>query len=333
MDLAECRNQMGNEVNDIVSIIIPVYNAERFLAECLDSIENQSYSNLEIICVNDGSTDGSAAILDAYSQQDSRITVYSQKNQGAPAARNNGIANMHGNYCLFFDADDTLCPRAIETLLCEAKRHAADIVVGSFAEVNGGSVISRPRSEGSSHSRKRVVYSAENRFLCVGFNPVPGDKLYRVDLIRKAGLSFLPVRIGQDLNFYLKAVALASRISKINDVIFNYRIVSGSISRQYTSKILDIIPSMRDVRQLYISRNYAREYAKYVSVIELIAYRSQMKKITRISDSAARRRAYLELDASAKQVTYYPSCYFLQWAKECIKIHLCLKRARPVSTV
>lgn len=316
------------QVKDIVSIIIPVYNAERYLAECLDSILNQSYSSLEVICVNDGSIDSSAAILDAYSKRDSRITVYSQENQGAPAARNNGILHMHGAYCVFFDADDTLRPNAIETLVASVKSQDADIVVGSYAERDDDSEVLRPASEGSAHSRKRIVYSAENRFLCVGFNPLPGNKLYRADFIRETGLRFLSVRIGQDLNFYLKAVALANRIVKIDAVIFNYRIVSGSISRQYTSKILDIIPSMRDVRQLYISQRFTKEYEKYVSVIELIAYRSQMKKIPRIADPAVRQQVYQELENSSRQVVYRPSCYCLQWAKERIKICRCLKRAR-----
>ena len=315
-------------MNDTVSIIIPVYNAENYLAECLDSIIAQSYPNLEIICIDDGSTDGSAAILDLYAEQDSRIAIYSQKNQGAPAARNNGISHMHGEYCMFFDADDTLRPDAVETLLTTAKNYATDIVVGSFAERNGDTEILRPASEGSAHSRKRILYSAENRFLCVGFNPLPGDKLYRADFIRKTNLSFLQVRIGQDLNFFLKAVALARRIAKIDAVIFNYRIVSGSISRQYTSKILDIVPSMNDVRDLYIDKNYKKEYEKYVSVIELIAYRSQMKKINKITDTLVRQDVYRGLEVSARQVVYRPSCYFLQWAKEQMKISHCLRRVR-----
>ena len=91
-----------------ISVIIPVYNAEKFLSRCLDSVINQTHENLEIICVNDESTDGSLEILQEYAAKDSRVIIENQKNQGAPVARNRGIEIATGEYIHFVDADDWL---------------------------------------------------------------------------------------------------------------------------------------------------------------------------------------------------------------------------------
>ena len=89
-----------------ISVIVPVYNVEQHLTRCIQSITNQSYSNLEIICINDGSSDGSAEILEQYAKKDGRIKVLSQKNLGAGSARNNGIKQAQGEFIAFLDSDD-----------------------------------------------------------------------------------------------------------------------------------------------------------------------------------------------------------------------------------
>lgn len=91
-----------------ISVIIPVYNVEKYLSACLDSIISQEFQDIEIICINDGSTDGSPAILEQYVLKDERITVYTQKNAGLSAARNAGLEKAAGEYIYFFDSDDVL---------------------------------------------------------------------------------------------------------------------------------------------------------------------------------------------------------------------------------
>ena len=91
-----------------VSVVIPIYNAEKYLKECLDSVAGQSLREIEIICVNDGSSDGSAVILQEYAKSDERVRIFEQKNQGASSARNHGIRNACGEYLYFMDSDDIL---------------------------------------------------------------------------------------------------------------------------------------------------------------------------------------------------------------------------------
>ncbi len=110
-----------NERQPDVSIIIPVYNASKYLPGCLDSLISQTYEKIEIICVNDGSDDDSLMILEKYAEMDQRISVYSQKNQYAGAARNFGMDHARGKYFLFLDSDDLFMPEMIETVVKRAE--------------------------------------------------------------------------------------------------------------------------------------------------------------------------------------------------------------------
>ena len=101
----------------LISVIIPVYNVEEYLHECVDSVINQTYKNLQIILVDDGSTDSSGKICDEYAENDKRITVVHQKNGGLSVARNTGLSNAHGDYVYFLDSDDYIKKMRLKTFL------------------------------------------------------------------------------------------------------------------------------------------------------------------------------------------------------------------------
>ena len=115
--------------NDLISIIVPVFNCEKYIEDCLDSIINQTNKNIEIILVNDGSTDSSERICREYQKKDNRIKIINQKNKGAAAARNNGLDNVNGNYIMFVDSDDVLNQNIVDYLLNLLKMHNADIAL------------------------------------------------------------------------------------------------------------------------------------------------------------------------------------------------------------
>lgn len=124
--------------NPKVSVIIPVYNVEAFIAQCLESVINQTYKNLEIICINDGSTDSSKDICDSFTQRDNRVRVIDQKNKGLSGARNSGIEYAKGEFIFLLDSDDWLASRAIESLVNDSKGY--DVIVGgvlAYNESNG----------------------------------------------------------------------------------------------------------------------------------------------------------------------------------------------------
>ena len=120
----------------LISVIIPVYNVEAYLERCLDSVINNTYKNLEIICVNDGSPDNCQIILEKYALQDSRIKLIIQENRGLSAARNTGIDFASGDYFYFLDSDDWINKNAFAVLLQAAEKSGADVIVGGFQRAN-----------------------------------------------------------------------------------------------------------------------------------------------------------------------------------------------------
>ena len=113
----------------LVSVLIPVYNVEKYLSRCLDSLINQTLTDIEIICVNDGSTDGSLKILKQYQEKDNRIVIVDKKNGGLPSARNAGLDRARGQYVGFVDSDDYVEPSMFETLYKTAKKKNSEVVI------------------------------------------------------------------------------------------------------------------------------------------------------------------------------------------------------------
>lgn len=120
--------------NDLISIVIPVYNAEKKLSRCISSVLNQKYSNIEIVLIDDGSKDNSLIIANEWKKKDSRIKVISKENGGVSSARNKGIANSKGDYIMFVDADDWVSDNYCNDMIRAAQKYKADICYMKFFE-------------------------------------------------------------------------------------------------------------------------------------------------------------------------------------------------------
>lgn len=131
-------------MNPLISVIVPVYNAEAYLAKCLDSLQNQTYRNMEFVLVDDGSTDGSAAICKAYAEKDPRFVYIHQENGGVSAARNTGIDAASGDYLGFCDSDDWLDADMYETLYSLSEKEQADVAVVSFYRAGDKTAVDDP---------------------------------------------------------------------------------------------------------------------------------------------------------------------------------------------
>lgn len=210
-----------------VSVIIPVYNVENYLRQCLDSIVNQTLKEIEIICVNDSSTDNSLNILEEYAAKDDRIQVITQKNAGAGAARNRGMAVASGKYLSFLDSDDFFELDLLEKAYEAAEKDNVDFVVyksdqyhtekDEFVQVNW--VVREkelPPYQPFSHRQM-----TDNIFkVFVGW---AWDKLYCRDFVEKHNLQFQEQRTSNDMLFVFSAVALAKRISVVPEVLAHQR--------------------------------------------------------------------------------------------------------------
>ena len=210
-----------------VSVIVPVYNGERHLKQCMDSICGQTLKEIEIICVNDGSTDSSCDILEGYRENDDRIKIYHQDNLSCGAARNTGKAHAVGEYLVFWDCDDFFEPEALELMYERAKEYNADICVcgGNQYLENKGKVFPAPVYMNVKRIPEAPVFNRlTNEDYILNFTNVPvWNKLYKRSFVEREGLDFQQIRQGEDIFFTMHALCLAERITTIEKPLVNYR--------------------------------------------------------------------------------------------------------------
>ncbi len=218
-----------------VSVIIPVHNAEDYLKECLDSVLNQTFREIEIICVDDGSTDSSADILAEYAKKDDRIIVIWQQNQYAGVARNSGMHIARGEYLLFLDADDFFAPTLVEMTYQKAKDLGnVDIVLFGAQKYNNitGEYITAPNLLDRHLLPDREVFSRvdlPDEFLLIT-TPSPWTKLFRKGFILKENLEFQALSNSNDVFFVFTALSLAETITWVDKDLVYYRMAqTGNI--------------------------------------------------------------------------------------------------------
>lgn len=238
-----------------VSVIIPVYNVERYLRQCLDSLRAQTLKDIEIICVDDGSTDKSVAILAEYAARDSRIRVIRQDNKGAGAARNLGLTKASGAYVIWLDGDDYFSHGLLEHLYTAAEQHQADICACNFSRFTpDGMMIPCKGVHMEYLPEGKTVFNYQDcpeRILNV-VNPTPWNKLYRTDFVRRNGLKYEEISSTNDITFAAVSVAYAARIAVVQESLIQYRIGhSGTISATKSKNLNNICIAVDStIRQL-----------------------------------------------------------------------------------
>ena len=217
-----------NKYYPLVSIIIPVYNVEQYLAQCLDSIINQTITNIEIICINDGSTDHSANILKSYKERDHRIKILTIDNQGAGIARNVGMNIATGKYIIFLDSDDFFEPDFIKKLYEKSEKDNLDIAVcrcnGYDNLTDQYTTINYSIKDELLPKKEFFNYKDIKNAFFDSFVWWPWDKLYRRSFIEKTELKFQSLRTTNDLYFVCMSMILANKIGTIKDILIHHRI-------------------------------------------------------------------------------------------------------------
>lgn len=221
-----------------VSVIVPVYNVEPFLARCLDSIVGQTLREIEIVCVDDGSPDRSIDILNRYAAQDSRIRVISQENRGLGGARNRGFDAATGEYVLYVDSDDWIDPAYCERLYEAARQSGADIACASILKI-------RPSySKWTVHyTEQKLVTAVQERFLAAHCPPdfYVMNKLLRREMLLQMGLRFRERVCYEDVEYTMRLLGESESLVTVPDVVYRYVVNGASItkSRQTPKKQQD----------------------------------------------------------------------------------------------
>ena len=217
----------------MISVVIAVYNGEKTLPRCLTSLFNQTYSDFEIIIIDDGSTDNTAKMCAEYAQKDNRISLYSQKHAGVSHSRNSGLKYANGDYVVFVDSDDYVSDDFLSSLIATSKRENADLVGCKIYSVKNGHY----SVERTKIIKNDPVYNLFKN--CRGFTC---NKLYSMHIIKKHNLSFdESISMCEDLLFLFEYVKHSNKIFFIDKPLYFYIISNNSLSSAMDNKWFNII--------------------------------------------------------------------------------------------
>lgn len=210
----------------LLSIIIPIYNKEKFLQDCLSSILDNTFKDFEIICINDGSTDNSLSIVNMFKEKDHRIKVYSQLNKGPASARNLGIAHSDSDYIMFVDADDYIESNTIES--CVPYLEDNDLIIFGI-KVFGDSFKEKRKTDDEYYKLKFNDKLSINDSFILNTDVSLCNKIFKKSIIKKNNIKFLNGYIYEDANFFFKYISCITNVFFINKLLYNYRRHSDSI--------------------------------------------------------------------------------------------------------
>lgn len=275
----------------LFSIIIPIYNVEKYLRDCLDSVLNQTFADWEAVCVNDGSTDGSAAIAEEFASRDNRFSVITQTNGGLSAARNTGLKAAKGEYVIFLDSDDWLEPNALkvlannldgEDILCFSGRRYFE-EEGEFHQVDR--LVERSYSSGMDYYNENALMYRDFAFVCVVLRAYKRAFLTENDLRFKEGIYH------EDNLFTPMACYYARKVKQIGDCLYDYRVRSSSITTTADSKRwTDLMTIANELAAFFIPKQgfdktvIYRAITHHFQVVFLNASKEERKELKRLCD-------------------------------------------------
>lgn len=213
-----------------ISVIIPVYNVEKYLSECLDSVVNQTYKKLQIILVDDGSTDSSGKICDVYAEKDNRITVVHQKNAGAGAAKNTGLDLVKGDYFSIIDSDDYIELDMYEKMVNSLEKYNADIVQCLFRNVFVNDSFDRKYKIKSNYPKVLTSKRFLKEYLYDWKYAIFANKVFKSSLLKD--IRFPVGRKIDDEFFTYKLVCNAKKVVNIDNILYNYRMRKTSVMNE-----------------------------------------------------------------------------------------------------
>ncbi|MGM9550807.1 MAG: glycosyltransferase family 2 protein [Clostridia bacterium] len=239
-----------------VSIIVPVYQVEKYIAQCIESVLNQTFTDFELILIDDGSRDNSGSICDMYSAKDKRINVIHTKNNGAATARNIGLENASGRYIAFLDGDDYFAENMIERLLKEIEGSNYDIVVCDFLNI-----VPEGRENFCLNLKEETVSGREvlehlKNVKNYGVWTIVWNKIYKREVLE--GLKFPDGKYFEDEFFTDRLFLKCDKVHIIPDILCYHRVLySSTMNTQKAENYLDLLDAFRERLEIYFEHKYS----------------------------------------------------------------------------
>jgi glycosyltransferase involved in cell wall biosynthesis len=260
-----------------ISVIIPIYNSEEFIEECLNSLIKQTFKNFEIICINDGSTDNSLKLLKIYEKLDDRIHIFTQNNSGPAVARNIGMNISKGDYIIFLDSDDIFEDTMIEELFARIYAYNNEIVIcnsKNFVIIKGQKIYNQNKNYYISNDiiKNKTRFSSfdiKKDFLSL-FIWWPWDKIFKKDFIKNLGIEYQNLRTSEDLFFVAAAVIKAKNLSFIDKIFINHRMgVNSSVSNSrniYWNNFYYALKKLKNfIKENGLYKRFKQDFINYVA--------------------------------------------------------------------
>lgn len=240
-------------MNPTVSIIIPVYNVEKYLRATMNSVLNQRFSDFEVIAINDGSKDGSLVILQEYAQKDARIHIIDKENTGVSDTRNKGIEAAQGSYLCFVDADDLLSPYYLEKMVTIAQKEDADMVVCNYKPFH--------KAEGCFGKEVDTLEYREvkssKELLQTGLMTSSCTKLIKAELIKRYSVNFKRgMSFGEDLFFSWKAYEISNRVFITDEALYGYRMSENSATGRFHANLYEKYKEAFQELKIFLMENH-----------------------------------------------------------------------------
>jgi len=259
-------------MSPLISIIVPVYNVEKYLRRCMDSIVNQTLSNIEIICVNDGTKDNSVSILNEYASKDKRIKIIHKKNGGLSSARNEGMKYATAEYIGFVDSDDWIEPDTYELAYKAMVENNVDLVCWyAQIEVENGLIYDNNeiQKHRDYHKINNIGFFKITDEIFINCTVTAWNKLYKKSIIIKYNFSFPHGLLHEDIEFFFKYASACQSVYFIDKYLIHYLQRSGSIMLSKTNNrnrlSMDRIKIMKRLYQYYVKYNFLAKYKKTIS--------------------------------------------------------------------
>lgn len=246
----ECKNAFNNEIEK-VSIIVPIFNAAEYLEQTLESIKKQTYRNIEVLLIDDGSTDGSSAICDKYHDKDERFLVFHIENGGVSRARNYGLDHATGDYVMFIDSDDLVNPKYVQIMLCTAKSTDSKIVTCKYLNGKKYTPDEFEARTCADHPKTKIIKLEEYRPTSKYCHNIVWAGLYKISLTD--GLKFTSdLYIAEDTLYFYQMFDRAKSLVFIDEDLYYYRYRGDSLAHsQFSERQLTEITSWERVMALY----------------------------------------------------------------------------------
>lgn len=290
----------------MISILIPVYNTESWLSRCLESVIHQTYTDLEIFCLNDGSTDNSMSLLQDYARKDDRIRIYSRENRGLASTRNDLMNMSKGEYVFFLDSDDYIDPKTIEVMVCEAKDKDAQIVQCGFSmDYRFGKLLRAYSGHKCFNTLEALQNLAKSHYLN---NYAWGKLIHRSCL---EGIRFPDGKLFEDTFTTFKLVENAERTATVPNRFYHYVQRRGSIANRMSLEKVYTIRHAYEYQDRYLRSHYPLQtfsfdhnyyYADMVIIYTLIVFCHRKE-----------HPLFIPADINWKKINFFYKIAYLVW--------------------